>query len=230
MRLLAFITIIMLAAGCANNHQLPAYKKYGHQHKVIAVVPPESKYTGRVPDKMTTAEVEKLESAESLAFQKDIYDEIIRGSGTGKKDIKIDLQALNKTNQLLESNGISVRDSWKKSPEELCKLLGVDAVVRGYIHKDRFMSDFASYGISVAEDILDILRDKIPTGDIPLPTDGMNLSRTYRVKASAQVLEGTSGLVLWGMDRQYDAEWDQPVDEVVKGMSRQFAKRFPYRD
>ena len=219
-----------LAAACSKEYTLPAYYKLGPKHKVIAIVPPEVKYTGRVPKDVTTAQVEKIEDAESLAFQKDIYDELIRLSGPGKKDIKIDMQALNKTNQILEAQGISLHDSWKKSPEELCKLLGVDAIVRGNLEKERFMSDLASYGIDVAEDILDILMNKIPVA-LPNPTQGgTDLSRTYHVKGAAQLIDGNEGLTLWGMDRQFDANWDQPVNESVKYLARMFAKRFPYRD
>lgn len=222
--------ICFLAAACSKDYTLPAYHKTGHKHKVIAIVPPEMKYTGRMPKDVSAAEVAKIEEAESLAFQKDIFDELIRASGPGKKDVKIDIQALSKTNQVLKSAGISISDSWSKSPEELCKLLGVDAIVRGNMEKERFMSDLASYGVDVAQDILDILINKIPL-DLPNPNSGTtDMSRTYRVKGAAQLIDGSEGLTLWGMDRQFDANWDQPVNESVKYLSRMFAKRFPYRD
>lgn len=222
--------ICFLAASCSKEYTLPAYYKLGPKHKAIAIVPPEMKFTGRMPQDVSAADVAKIEEVESLAFQKDIFDELIRASGPDKKDVKIDIQSLSKTNQMLKSAGISIRDSWGKSPEELCKLLGVDAIVRGNMEKERFMSDLASYGIDVAQDILDILMSKIPL-DLPNPNSSLtDVSRTYRVKGAAQLIDGSGGLALWGMDRQFDANWDQPVNESVKYLARIFAKGFPYRE
>ena len=49
MRFLPFLLIIIITSGCSNKHLLPAYKKYSPKHRVIAIIPPESRYTGRLP-------------------------------------------------------------------------------------------------------------------------------------------------------------------------------------
>lgn len=226
---LGMFALLAVLHSCGNKYLLPAYKSRSAGHKVIAVVTPKAEYTGNLPKGMTMEQVRMVEIAESQVFQKELYNEIIRESGQGKKDIKINVQSLDKTNQILREKGISVDQSWDIAPDSLARLLGVDAVVKGQLKMERFMSDLASYGISVAEDIIAILRGQI---NIPvnLPTDGQNLARTYDVICSAQIIEAKDGLVLWGIDRRAQSEWDYQPEIVVKQMARVFARRFPYRD
>lgn len=223
------IGLAVIVQSCSNKYLLPAYKSRAAGHKVIAVVPPRAEYTGNLPKGMTVEQVKAVEVAESQVFQKEIYNEIIRQSGQGKKDIKINVLSLDRTNLMLKEKGISIEQSWDMAPDSLARLLGVDAVVKGSLKMERFMSDLASYGISLAEDILTILRGKvnIPVG---LPTEGQNLARTYDVIASAQIIEAKDGLVLWGIDRRAQSEWDYQPEIVVKQLARTFARRFPYRD
>lgn len=89
MKKICILFFCFLAAACSKEYTLPAYYKLGPKHKVIAIVPPEMKYTGRMPKDVSATEVAKIEEVESLAFQKDIFDELIRASGPDKKDVKL---------------------------------------------------------------------------------------------------------------------------------------------
>lgn len=222
--------ILFLGACRQNKYTLPAYESRSYGHRIIAVVPPRAEYTGNMPKGMTAEQVKSIEMAESQVFQKEIYNEIIRESGQGKKDIRINVQSLDKTNQMLRDAGISITQSWDMAPDSLARLLGVHAVVKGNLKLNRFMSDFASYGINLAEDIIGLIRGKI---DIPLqlPTEGIsNVSRTYDVISSIQIIEAKDGMVMWGMDKRGQSEWDYQPELVVKQMARRYAKNFPYRD
>lgn len=225
------LVLLILVSSCGSRQNItPAYNRRAPLHKVIAVVPPQTSYTGRLPKDMTLEDAAAIEEVESMAFQKEIYDGLLWQSGPGRKDVSINFQALNKTNQLLADSGYSIRDSWNLSPEKLCELLKVDAVVRGDLQMQRFMSGLESYGLDVADDVLDILRTKIPGGDqVPLPTDNFNMNRTYDIAASLQVLDGRDGVVLWGVSNRTQADWEFTPQQMVQGLSRQFARRFPYR-
>lgn len=222
---------LMIFVSCGSRQNItPAYERRAPLHKVIAVVPPQTAYTGRLPKNMTPEEVAAVEELESMAYQKELYDGILWQSGPKKKDISVNLQAMSKTNQILSDSGYSIRDSWKLSPERMCAILGVDAIVRGDLQMQRFMSGLESYGLDVADDLLEILRTKIPGAEqVPLPTDNFNLNRTYDVAASVQVLDGRDGVVLWGVSNRTQADWEFTPQQMVQGLSRQFANRFPYR-
>lgn len=226
----ALITTLVISSCGSRKNITPAYYKRASLHEVIAVLPPETSYTGNLPKDMTEAERLLVEEAESKVFQKMLYDAIINESGPRKKDVAINILSLSKTNQVLEDSGYSIHDSWKLSPEKLCQILGVDAVVRGNLRMQRFMSDLASYGLEVGDDVIDIIRDKIPGGDrVTLPTDNPMLNRTYDIFASLEVLDGRDGVVLWGVRRQTQADWEFQPEQMIQGLSHSFANRFPYR-
>jgi hypothetical protein len=153
------IIVLFTALGCTPYYLSPNFEAATATHKLIAVVSVEMHFTGKVPEKWTKEDVSNVEDAESQAFQISFYNEILRSTKSGRKPIRVDLQHYKKTLQLLRDQQIGIRQSWEVEPEELCRLLGVDAVVKARIEKTRFMSDLESYGIEVATHVAMILTD-----------------------------------------------------------------------
>lgn len=232
MRKLYFSTflIVLLAACAGTKFTSPNFDSKTVKHRQIAVLPFEMVYTGKMPPNMSTTDIEKVRYAEALAFQKSLYDNILRQSGGGKKDIKIEVQPIEKTNKLLQDSGLNYLALSTTMPEEICKKLGVDAVVYTKVEKERFLSDLESFGISIAQDVLDKLRLGNPDLNSTLPQIPGNVSRTYHLKTDCQLKNGGDGSLLWKYTIDGDTDWEMPANEIIQDLTRRFAKKFPYRN
>jgi len=219
------ICVAIIAQSCGSGKFLaPDFSTKTKTHKIIAVIPVQTVLSGNQPKKLTPDQVKQIEEAESQAFQASLYNCLLAKSGSGKKKIYITIQTIEKTNSILDSNGITLRDAWTKSPEQLAKILGVDAVVKTKVEKTRYMSDLASYGISLGQDVLLILTDGALWPFIPGGT-----AKTNDINADCSLLNGVDGSLLWRVTVQTSTDWSTPANQIIDNLNRKFARNFPYR-
>ena len=108
-------------------------------------------------------------------------------------------------------------------PEELAEILGVDAVVRTRVKKTRYMSDLASYGIDVGIYVAhDVIHD-VTDGEVHLPIP-WGLTKTHDIWAA-----GEDGALLWQVAVRRATDWTRPANDVIEGITKKLAKKFPYR-
>src|SRR6476469_6307258 len=141
------IGIFVLTTSCHRYYTSSSFEQKTAKHKTIAVLPPQIVMTGKKPRDLSEYDIAKIEETESKLFQRSLYNNILTRANTRKYVMDVSVQPYDNTIALLESNNVSIRDAWKKSDEELSKILGVDAIVRMSIQKERYMSDIASFGI-----------------------------------------------------------------------------------
>ncbi len=214
----------LLATSCRHPYFIADnFKSATASHKTIAIMPVEMHFTGKPPEKLTKEQIAEIEAAESQAFQASMYNEILRSTNNGKNPIKVNLLHYSATVQKLKDANISIRDSWQKTPEELSKILGVDAVVKTRIEKERLMSDLQSYGIQIAKDIVFAVTDTWL-----LPIYGVS-SKAREVNADYSLLSGQDGATLWSISFREGADWSRPSNDIIDKISRRAAKSFPYR-
>ncbi|MGI9544374.1 MAG: hypothetical protein ACR2MX_14030 [Cyclobacteriaceae bacterium] len=219
------ITLVMVSA-CGKPYYLSStFQDKTKDHEVIAILPVEMIFLGVMPEGLSENDILAIEEAESQAFQISLSNEILRSVKGGKRPLSIDFQPYSTTNQILQENGISIREIWRQSPESLASLLQVDAVVKGRIEKYRYMSDLASYGIYVATDVIAILSQGALSPYVPL-----GLGKTNDILASCALHSGDDGLVLWSMSQERSADWGRPAPVVIDDINRRLARHFPYRE
>ena len=127
--LLSIVVFAFVFTGCSKDYYLNSdFKKISANHQTLAILPVEMILTGQMPENMNDSDIEALEEAESKAFQKSLYNQI-HWSPAKSKHLKVKFQSVEKTNEILGEHEISIRRTWKMTPEELAKLLEVDAVV-----------------------------------------------------------------------------------------------------
>jgi hypothetical protein len=224
-----YLSLIIFASACLLSACTPYYiagdfNARAARHQTIAVVPVEMVFAGNQPKSLTPSDIERLEEGESRAFQISLYNEILRSTRSGKKPLTVDMQSIDRTATLMEQAGVSVRDSWTLDPEDLATLLGVDAIVRSRIQKTRYFSDLASYGIDIGVYLVGIL-----TGLWLDPFLPGQLQRNKQVQQFASVVDGRSGTVLWSMNQTVEADWSLPSQQIIDGINRRMARKFPYR-
>ncbi len=216
---------LLLIVACKPPHYISSnFEAITVNHKIIAVLPFEMIYLGKQPENMTEEDWRELERIESEAFQISFLNEILRSTKSGKKPIRVDVQDHRITLDLLQENGIDIKESWYERPERLAELLGVDAVVCGKIEKYRFMSDLASFGIDVANEVINTIAylnswNVVPQGN----------TTAKQVQASYSLIDKDTGQVLWSIAFTAYADWSREANAIIDDISRQGAKTFPYR-
>jgi hypothetical protein len=225
------ITTILLAAfvlmsSCAKKfYTSSAFETAAASHKIIAVVPVQVVLTGKQPSQMTAANVAKQEEAESKAFQQYLYNDVLRYANTKNFYTTVQLQPVETTNRLLNESNISFRDIAALDDSKLCKLLGVDAIVKMTVQKTRYMSGLQSFGADLLNDI--IFRNVgvfIPGTVTSVPKAN---EKTNDISATCSI-QG-NGTVLWNDNYSGAADWQRSSNEIIENVTSRFAKHFPYR-
>ncbi len=190
-------------------------------HKLIAVLPSEIILTGKKPEQLTVEQISKIEEEESRAFQMALYSNILQHANSRKYYMSVGVQDISKTMSVLDENNISLRDSWKTDDKKLAALLGVDAIVRMQVRKKRYMSDYASYGVTIARDVI----NQTPLGNkLPIPR---GLGKTEDIYAYCSVV--SNSVTLWNNNYKAAADWDNPSNVIIENITDNFGRYFPYK-
>jgi hypothetical protein len=216
------LIVALLSASCSRKHFTSSFfDQQTANHKVIAVLPSEIVFTGKQPKDLTPEQIAKMEEEESSAFQQSLYSNILQYANSRKYYMFVGVQDINTTTSILEQNNISVRDSWKTDDKKLASLLGVDAIVRMQIRQKRYMSDYASYGVTIGRDII----RESPIGNrLPIPS---SLGKTEDIYAYCSVV--SNSVTLWNNNYKGAANWNNPSNEIIENITDNFGRNFPYK-
>ena len=213
---------ILFLFSCSNKYYTAGnFEEKTEKHKVVAILPAEVTLSGKLPKNVKPEDIAKAEERESIDFQYALMNSILNHANTKKYITTVNFQDINTTQKILEQNNISVRDSWKKDDEELAKLLGVDAVIRMNIRKQRYMSDEASYGVDVAKQV--IYRSGIGS-KVPVPN---SVGKTYDIYASCNLLSDNQ--TLWNDNYKRSTDYDTAPNVIIEWIANDFGENFPYK-
>ncbi len=223
------VTLLFTVACTTVNYRSPDFATQTASHKEVAVLPFEMIFTGKAPEGLTPHQIARIEEMESLAFQTSLYYRLLdRSSAHRDRPITIALQPVGETNRLLNDADIELRESWYMEEEKLAEILGVDAVVRTRVKKTRYMSDLASWGIEAGTHVIhDVIHDATD-GDVHLPIP-WGLDKTHDIWADGSLLSGEDGSLLWKVAVHRETDWSRPANDVIEGVTRKLARKFPYR-
>lgn len=207
---------------CSNKYYTAGnFSEKTEDHKVVAILPAEVVFSGKQPKNLTSEAIAEAEERESIDFQYALMNSILRHANTKKYITTVNFQDINTTRKMLEEKSISVRDSWKKDGDELAKLLGVDAVIRMNIRKQRYMSDEASYGVGVAKQV--IYSTRIGS-KVPVPN---SVGKTYDIYATCNLLSDNQ--TLWNNNYKRSTDYDTQPNVIVEWITDWFGENFPYK-
>lgn len=217
-----FSIIALVLFSCSRRHYTSSYfDQQTVHHKIIAVLPSEIVLTGKQPAEITAEQIAKMEEDESTAFQQALYSNILQYANSRRYYMFVGVQDISTTRNILESNNITIRDSWKMDDRKLTALLGVDAIVRMQIRQKRYMSDYASYGVTIGRDII----RESPIGNrLPIPR---SLGKTEDIYAYCSVI--SNSVTLWNNNYKSAADWNNPSNEIIENITDNFGRNFPYK-
>ena len=227
LRRLILAPLVLLCLACtAVDYQSPRFRDLALGHRTVAILPFEMVFQGKASPGLTVPRIRAIEEGESLAFQSSFYFRLLDRAGKGK--IGVEIQPVEVTNRLLADHRIGIRESWEMPTEALARILGVDAVVRTRIEKTRYLSDGASFGIDAGSHLLADIVHHATDGDVDLPIP-YGLSKTHDIFADGALLSGRDGGLLWRVAVYRETDWTRPANDVIEGLTRKLARKFPYR-
>jgi hypothetical protein len=188
---------------------------------VVAILPAEVTFAGKQPKNVSPEAIAEAEERESIDFQYALMNSILRHANTKRYITTVNFQDINTTQKILEKNNITVRDSWKQDDNELARILGVDAVIRMNIRKQRYMSDEASYGVGVAKQV--IYGTKIGS-KVPVPG---SVGKTYDIYATCNLLSDNQ--TLWNDNYKRSTDYEVQPNVIVEWITNDFGENFPYK-
>jgi len=223
MRTTFFLPILAMAlflTSCANRYIVEDFDNRTSSHKTVAVVPVVIEMTGIEYMQYDEETRTIAETDESKMFQQVLYNEILRSTKNNRKPIRVDIQTFQETLNILEKNEISVRDSWAIPSDDLAKLLGVDAIIKSKVVKNKYLPDVVSVGINVAREVIGAVFDT------PIST---RVQRTGEIHTTVSLIDGNDPVTLWNSGGTTEIDWRDSSNRVVKNCYRYVSRKFPYR-
>jgi hypothetical protein len=222
--LLPFLLLFLaVSVSCSHGkyYQAADFEEETTEHQLVAVLPAEMIFTGKQPQNLTPEDITRMEEQESRDFQYSLYNSILRHANTKKYITTIGFQDVSVTMKKLEDNKIDVRKSWAMDDKELAAMLGVDAVIKMRIRKQRYMSDGLSYGVDQARRIISgtSIGSKLP---VPY-----SVSKTNDIDASCNLV--SNNRTLWNNNYRRSTDWNVPANEIIEGITDNFGRNFPYK-
>ena len=118
-------SFIIIFSGCADIYHVPNINKVIQQQKEIAIITPQV-IMDKIPE-LSQIDIEEQQFSEAIYLQFEMYDWMFKRQLKGQFIRAIKIQDVVQTNEKLEKAGFF--DGQVFTHEEVCELLGVDAIL-----------------------------------------------------------------------------------------------------
>lgn len=148
-KLLLFVMLCIAFSSCGPEiYQASSFEEESKNHKVVAIMPFDVLIEARRLSKGVTQEmVQDQQRDYGYGMQSDLYGYFPKQMS--KNRYTVTFQDVHKTNVILSDAGVTYEDLRHASKDEICKILGVDAVVSGNATMSKPMSDGAAIALGL---------------------------------------------------------------------------------
>jgi hypothetical protein len=172
-------------------------------HKNVAIVPFRVTIGYKRMPKGFDLEGNRLEEQKSgLNLQQGMYTYLLRRS----TDYFVSFQDVERTNALLRKAGVIDKID-ETLPDELCKILGVDAVIKCSYAYEKTGSEAGSIAVAVLFGVA---------------------SKTGSGNLTMQINNGLDGALLWRFYKEMNETAFSSGNEIMERMMRKVSRNFPY--
>lgn len=223
MRIFYLTVLSFLVISCGTNraiYQSPDFDQKTARHKTVAILPVHMVQTGHLPKDVSEADVKAANEKWGYIFQETLQSFILKQTQKNRKGQMVDFQATQKTNALLKEQGLSVEALYSKQPEEIARLLGVDAVIMTNMNHNKNFSDGVAYGLAAARTVVNVFSRTATLGT------GVNASD---VNINCSLYDARDSKLLWKTYRDGGTDLPANVNELMEHYSNWIAKKLPYK-
>ncbi|MBK9256365.1 MAG: hypothetical protein IPM42_12830 [Saprospiraceae bacterium] len=222
MRIFTFLLLVVILA-CSPNRkfQTSSYDKLAPKHRKIAILPVtfEGK---RFASKLSEEDKKILLEKENTFVQQAFYNRLARVTGSGKRDSKIQIESISRTNEKLSEKGIQLTEISKLSDADMRDILNVDAVVRIKVDA-AIMLHSTTYDLP--KEILSTVRFRITD---PIIREAIELD-IEPVFLNVEILDLKEMTPIWVYSKKRELEVHDKNTDLLRWLTDDVAKQFPYR-
>lgn len=204
----AVLFLALLCTACGPNIYLAQdFRTYVPKHKIVAILPANVSI-GLRPNQARNTNAEQMRAMElqsSLDFQTRIYAWLLRRQG--QQHYTVQFQDVALTNSILRKASLTDEDMRTQSPQDLAKLLGVDAVLTTSVHTSKPMSDGAAVALGVLVGAW---------------------GATNQANITVDIHEASAGKLLWKYDYVASGSVGSSPESMVNALMRNASRKFPY--
>ena len=147
---------------------------------------------------------------------------MLRETGRNRRGPIVSFQGLQKTNAILKENNLTTMEAISSmQPEQLAKMLKVDAVMITTLDKQKNFSDGVAYGLAAGRAVLGIFGQAGASNMLWMNASEINMN--------CALYDAGDSRVLWKTFRQGGTDLPKNVDDLVEYYSSWIAKKLPYR-
>lgn len=184
---LYFVSILTLL-GCSTTKNNSYFETNNSNIEKIAILPFEIIFTGKIPKLVDEQTLEEIAFEESVTFQSSFSKILL------KQNIEdnFSIQPPQRTLDILISKNIRVQESWKIHPQQLAKILNVDAVVKSRIKRK---IEIPSKKVRNHNTVIQILNISgvFSGAPVPLPQN----PNFQNINADYVLVESKRGEIIW---------------------------------
>jgi len=219
---LSFFTILLFSCGTNKNvYKSADFDAKAYRHQTIAVLPFSIRQTGHRAKNTTEEAIKEANKKWGYTFQESLHAYLLRYTSKNKKGPIISFQSVQKTNAILLENGLDIETAYQRQPEELAKMLGVDAVLMTSLEHDKNFSDGVAYGLAAGRTILTAIGQGARTGGLNMNSSDINMN--------SYLYDAADSMLLWQTYRKGGSDLPSREDDLVQYYSNWIAKKFPYK-
>ena len=168
---------------------------------------------------------EDLQSELSESYQEGFYTYLLGELQRRKKRRNIAIQDASRTRRILQEKGIEFEDLENMTSGDICKILDVDAVVRGGYGQKQLMSYEASAAIITGTRIIETIVNRNNNAIInPAPA-----ARSHEVSLGVSIYSNKNDLLLWRYGYGSGASAAYSVGNAADRLFTRAVRLFPYR-
>lgn len=203
--LLSFFTNIQAQT---NLYENPDFDKIAESHKIIAIVPfkTQVKLRPKQMKDMTTEQLHNLERSEGESIQSAMYSWFLKRKKRG--DLKdLEIQDPRVTTSMLKKQNIDYDNIMDFTPQELAKILEVDALISGEFETNKPMSEGAGVALGIV-----------------LGVWGSTNSATMNMS----VHNAVDGVLLWNYNKKVNGSIGSSPEDLINILMRKASRRLAY--
>jgi hypothetical protein len=219
MRTFLLLLSISFMASCANRAVYKSPDQDETTIRSIAVLPLKITQTGHRARTETEESIKKANDEWGYVFQSSLHSYLLKQTSRNNRGQLVAFQAIQKTNAILKEQNLAITDLYDRKPEDLAKLLGVDAVLMTTLDTDKNFSDNVAYGMKAGRILLGAAKS-------PVNVPSVNSSD---INMNSYLYDANDSKLLWKTYRSGGADMPYNVDGQIEYFSNWIAKKLPYR-
>jgi hypothetical protein len=194
------VIIAFILQSCAKIFFTPDARYLAQNQRIIAIAPPKVSISAK--KNVDGAALIEQQKTESVNFQREMYSWLLKRKMQGT--ISVEIQDVETTIALLTKAGIT--EGKILTPDEMCKLLGVDGILTSNYSLSKPMSEGAAIAVGLLVG---------------------SMGATNEASVSLSIHDSGTKKMIWNYDHKLSSSLGTPA-RLVDDLMRQASRKMPY--